>query len=268
MRRFAVPDAGIRSARMRGRLSYANVMATIAVLIALGGTAYAVTKINGKSIKKHTILGNRLKDDTLTGLQVNESKLDKVPLAAKADNATHADSASSADNATKANSATTADSATTATSATTAANADNAAALGGLSAAQLKATSFTSIGGTCANPTSATSCGSATVNLPATSDVFVLGTGLWYGTDSGDNSEAGECFITRDPATNTPSSIRQEMGQTDDTHDDFERSGAIAIQTTIQDVPAGSSTFRLRCDENDADFHVEDVVVSVIRLSP
>ena len=35
---------------MRERLSYANVMATIAVFLALGGSAYAVKRIEGKDI--------------------------------------------------------------------------------------------------------------------------------------------------------------------------------------------------------------------------
>ena len=52
--------------RVLGRLSYANVMATIAVFLALGGSAFAVSKINGKNIKNHTIAGKKLKNNTLT----------------------------------------------------------------------------------------------------------------------------------------------------------------------------------------------------------
>jgi hypothetical protein len=239
--------------RFGARLTYANVMSTLAVFIALGGAAYAVNKINGKSIKKHTIAGNRLKADTLDGRAIDEAKLGEVPTAARATSAARADSAA------------TADSATTATSATTA---DNAAALGGLTAPELKATSATGLAGICSTPTSATICGSKTVDLPAASDVFVIATGAWYGTNAGAPGESGECFITRDPATNSPSSDRVEMGQIDDTHDDFERGAPFTIHTTIEDVPAGSSTFRLRCDENNGEFQVEHAVVSVLRLSP
>jgi hypothetical protein len=46
---------------MRPRLTYANVMATIAVFMALGGGAYAAVKISGTSIKPHSIPLNRLK---------------------------------------------------------------------------------------------------------------------------------------------------------------------------------------------------------------
>ena len=45
----------------RQRLSYANVMATIAVFFALGvGSVYAASKISGKQIKRNSIPANRL----------------------------------------------------------------------------------------------------------------------------------------------------------------------------------------------------------------
>ena len=70
--------------RLRSQLTYANVMATIAVFIALGGSGYAAAKFNGKSIQNHTITGKKLKADTLGGTQINESKLGTVPSAGNA----------------------------------------------------------------------------------------------------------------------------------------------------------------------------------------
>jgi hypothetical protein len=67
---------------LKQRLTYANVMATIAVLLALGvGTVYAAGKLNGKQIKKGSIPGNRLKPHSVTGKQVNSSTLGTVPAA-------------------------------------------------------------------------------------------------------------------------------------------------------------------------------------------
>jgi hypothetical protein len=84
----------------------------VALFVALGGTAYAATSINGKNIqngtitgaklKNNTITGSKLKNNTLTGTQINESKLGTVP------QATHAGSATNATNATNATTATTA----------------------------------------------------------------------------------------------------------------------------------------------------------------
>jgi hypothetical protein len=71
--------------RIRERLTYANVMSTLAVFIALGGSSYAAAKISGSSIKNRSISGSKLKHNTLTGTQIKESKLARVPRARDAD---------------------------------------------------------------------------------------------------------------------------------------------------------------------------------------
>lgn len=63
------------------RPSPAMVVAVIALIVALAGTAYAAQTINGGSIKKQTIGGGKLKKDTLTGFQINTNKLGAVPFA-------------------------------------------------------------------------------------------------------------------------------------------------------------------------------------------
>jgi hypothetical protein len=84
--------------RIRRHLSYSNVVATLALVLALGaGTVYAASKINGSSVKKNTLPGNRVKKGTLPGNRlksntVNGSKIDlstlgKVPSAQTADTA-------------------------------------------------------------------------------------------------------------------------------------------------------------------------------------
>ena len=71
--------------RIRERLTYANVMSTLAVFIALGGSSYAAAKISGSEIKNRSISGSKLKHNTLTGTQIKESKLARVPRARDAD---------------------------------------------------------------------------------------------------------------------------------------------------------------------------------------
>ena len=63
------------------RPSPAMVVAVIALIVALAGTAYAAQTINGGAIKKQTIGGGKLKKKTLTGFQINTSKLGTVPFA-------------------------------------------------------------------------------------------------------------------------------------------------------------------------------------------
>jgi hypothetical protein len=75
---------------MRRHISPSMLVALIALAIALGGTAYAATQINGGQIKNGTITGEKLKNHTLTGTQLNLAKLGKVPSSAAADHATNA----------------------------------------------------------------------------------------------------------------------------------------------------------------------------------
>jgi hypothetical protein len=66
------------------RPSPAMVVAVIALIVALAGTAYAAQTINGGAIKKQTIGGGKLKKKTLTGFQINTAKLGVVPAATRA----------------------------------------------------------------------------------------------------------------------------------------------------------------------------------------
>ena len=69
---------------MSRRPSPAMVVAVIALVVALAGTAYAAQTINGGAIKKQTIGAGKLKHKTLTGYQINTNKLGVVPSAKRA----------------------------------------------------------------------------------------------------------------------------------------------------------------------------------------
>ena len=70
--------------KLRQRLTYANVMSTLAVFIALGGSSYAALTISGSDIKKRSIAGTKLKRNTVTGREIRESRLRRVPRARSA----------------------------------------------------------------------------------------------------------------------------------------------------------------------------------------
>jgi hypothetical protein len=142
--------------RLRRHLSYANVMASIAVFVALGGISYAATTINGGKIINGTVGAKKLKNGTLTSKQVkknslngeaiDESSLGMVPTAqtaTTAGSASTAGSANTANSATNANHALAADTATKATtagSADSALTAEDAETLDGLTSKQLQVT--------------------------------------------------------------------------------------------------------------------------------
>ena len=82
---------------MRRHLTYANVVASLALFIALGGSAVAAGKlINGHTLRKGSLPGNRVQSNTLTGKQIKESGLGAVGEARHAATATIADRATSA----------------------------------------------------------------------------------------------------------------------------------------------------------------------------
>jgi hypothetical protein len=105
------------------KLTYANVVATVAVFLALGGGAYAAFRlpansvstrqiknraVTGRKLAHGAVTGSKVAPGSLTGTQIKASTLGTVP------SATHASSADTATNATHASSADTATNATTA----------------------------------------------------------------------------------------------------------------------------------------------------------
>ncbi len=70
----------------RPRLTYANVVATLALFLALGsGGAYAVSKIDGSDIRKRSLTSKQFKSNSIGRRVVNESSLRAVARARNAD---------------------------------------------------------------------------------------------------------------------------------------------------------------------------------------
>lgn len=67
--------------KIADRLTYANVMATVAVFVALGGGAWALTRnsVGAPQIKPNAVRSSELKNDAVKGKDVRESTLDQVP---------------------------------------------------------------------------------------------------------------------------------------------------------------------------------------------
>jgi hypothetical protein len=106
--------------KLRKHLTYANVVASIALFVALGGASYAAitlprNSVGAKQIKKNAVSGKKVKNRSLTGVDLDLSRLGQVPSARGADHAGSADHATLADTA---GHATSADSASTAGTAT------------------------------------------------------------------------------------------------------------------------------------------------------
>lgn len=67
--------------QIQSRLTYANVMATLAVFIALGGGAvYAADKIGGSEIKKKAIKKRHVSPHSITGAKIRKGAVKSVHL--------------------------------------------------------------------------------------------------------------------------------------------------------------------------------------------
>ncbi len=69
--------------RIKKWFSYSNLVATFAIVMAMGGAAYAVSKapknsVTSPSIRNGAITGKDVKDDSLSGADVDEKSLDVV----------------------------------------------------------------------------------------------------------------------------------------------------------------------------------------------
>ena len=69
---------------LRDRLTYANVVATLALFVALGGSSYAAFKITGRDIRKHSLSGLLFKANSVGGRAIKERSLRTVPRARNA----------------------------------------------------------------------------------------------------------------------------------------------------------------------------------------
>jgi hypothetical protein len=78
-------NGGLVIQALRGRLTYANVMATFAVFIALGGTSFAALTISGQNVANGSLTYKDLRRDTLGGNRIKESRLGQVRSARNAD---------------------------------------------------------------------------------------------------------------------------------------------------------------------------------------
>lgn len=67
--------------RLRPKLTYANVVATLALFIALGGSAYAIGAgtIGSREIRDNSIRSSDVRNNALTGRDINERSLRSAP---------------------------------------------------------------------------------------------------------------------------------------------------------------------------------------------
>jgi hypothetical protein len=180
------------------RVTPAFLLALVALLFSMAGTGYAAAQLSGKQIKKRSLPADRVVKNSLTGVQINESKLTRVPRALLADTSKAADtakSAATAQSAITAQSATTAESAKTSETATKALSSDSALdaeRLGGRTPGEYMRSSRTVRQSAVVNV--AINNGAETTASCAAGEVPVSGGGAWY--IAGTNTTIGSATLS------------------------------------------------------------------------
>jgi hypothetical protein len=62
-------------ARILSSITYANVMATLALFVAVGGTSYAAIQVTGRNVKNSSLTGKDVRNSSLTGADIRNRSL-------------------------------------------------------------------------------------------------------------------------------------------------------------------------------------------------
>ena len=239
---------------IRSRLTYANVVATLALLLAVGlGGAYAaqvVTKntvasssiqkgavkssdlrnggVKGKDVADGGITGADVAGDSLTGNDLDESSLSEVPSAQRA---------------------------------TSASAADNAGLLGGIGAENLvTARSAHQPTSACGTTSAYSDCVRVTIDLARPQRLLLIATAEWNTLT--DPPTGGDCLLERDDNGTVLAQrfVRSTSTSVGSNTFDF------ALNTVTPPVPAGSHFVDLSCREDDPTQEVVNAELSAVAV--
>jgi hypothetical protein len=233
---------------LRGHITYANVVATLAlVLVVAGGTAYAANTIGSSDIIDESILSEDVKNGEVKTADVGNSQIHSVDI--RNDTLTGGDIADDA--------LTGAD-----VSESTLATVPNATTVDGLDSSRLTNVAKTGTG-QCLNQTSTdTTCASAAISgLSGGDDVYVSAWWRWYGTGVG--QDAGFCAIKRGSAQ-LEGSFYGQNGNEHVTNDTGASATLVGLETT---APAGTASFSLICHEVDGAMNIVGARIVAVRLT-
>jgi hypothetical protein len=229
------------------------VVALVALFVALGGTSYAVSRIDGRHLKGASVSGAKLRKNTLGGREIRESALGRVPRAATADHAAFADRAA------------------TSASADRAASADTALKLSdGAVAGLTVARSGADPDNTC-HPLDTVDkpfleCASVVMTLPRSGRVLLVGTGGAGNATTSVPFVAG-CQLQTDGVGVTGSLAHAGMDMDTSPGMHFGSTPFGIASTAVTDVvPAGTHTFAFACQQTDPDAVVVDAKISAVMV--
>jgi hypothetical protein len=214
--------------QIRKRLTYANVMSSIAVFLVLGGaTAIAAglakNSVGPKQLKKSAVTTAKIKNGAVTGAKVKAGSLKASNFAAGQLPA-------------------------------------GPAGPKGATGPTFGAFAEGSCGALAGNFEVCASTGS--VNLPASGRVLLIADVEWDNDNDGLDPNSGECQLTVDGNALEP---EIHFGENLEVHTIGE-SGIVSLNNMTSALPAGSHTFALECLENDGAVFIDEAMLSVVLL--
>jgi hypothetical protein len=231
-------------------------VAVVALFVALGGTSYAVSRIDGRQLKNASVSGNKLRRNTLGGREIRESTLGNVRFAKRAGNAAHA---------------TTADRSAASALAVRASSADTALALSdGAAAALTIARSGADPDNTC-HPLDTVDkpfldCVIITMTLPHSGHVLLVGTaGVGNATTSVPFVAGCQLQIDGDAIAGSLTHAGMDFDTTPGMH--FAATPFGIATTAVTDIVGeGPHTFAFACQQSDPDAVVVDAKISAVMV--
>lgn len=232
---------------LKRHLSYANVVASVALFAALGtGGAYAATQLTGKNIKNESLTGADVKNRSLTGSDVKDSSLTGLDL--KNGSVGPSDLSASAKTSGPAGPA----------GAPGPAGAKGDKGEAGEQGPSGPSSVDNDVGGSMCNPTSPTHlvCNTTDLTLAKAGKVLLVWDSGWFSTTT---ASEGSCRLQIDGAS---AGNDAEVGElTINTSGD--RLQYIGMNTVTASLPAGAHTFAVACKEDAGNITFEDGSLSV-----
>jgi hypothetical protein len=213
--------------QLRKRLTYANVMSSIAVFLVLGGAAVAATQlpknsVGPKQLKKGAVTTAKIKKGAVTNAKVKPGSLKASAFAAG----------------------------------------QLPAGPKGETGPVGPTFGTTAEGGCGEPPTNFAVClSTGSVNLPAAGRVLLIASGEWD-NDNDTAPNSGACRLSVDGSSIEPT---VDFGEDTTTHT-ISDAGSLSLNTVTGHLPAGNHTFALECETNEPEVFIDEAMLSAVLL--
>jgi hypothetical protein len=226
--------------QIRKRLTYANVMSSLAVFLVLGGAAFAAAQlpknsVGSKQLKKNAVTTAKIKKDAVTGAKVKNGSLaasdfaaGQLPAGPKGAQGARGEKGEQGERGPVG---------------------PTFGAFGEGGCGDLSGTKFEECVST------------GSVNLPATGRVLLVASGEWDNSNDGTDLNSGECQFTVDGKGVGP---EINFGEQAEVHTIGE-SGTISLNYMTGPL-SGTHAFGVQCFENDGSVSVSDTTISAVLL--